>query len=124
MINTRGIAAEYREKHWAEIMKEQQESGLNKKAYYTKMGIPANVFYYWQRKLRERLCQELVQNQKTEIKNALAPAGWTTCEVAKTTDEKEAKAIYVEIGKYRIRVTEGSDSELLSNVCRTLESLC
>jgi len=125
MINTREIAMEYRERHWAGIMGEQRDSGLSKKAYCLKTGIPANVFYYWQRKLRERVCQELAQNQKTETKNALAPAGWSACEIAKTVNEKETKtkAIYVEIGRYRVRVTKGTDPELLSDVCRTLQTL-
>jgi len=127
MINTREVAAGYREKHWAEIMKEQQNSGLSKKAYCSRMGIPANVFYYWQRKIRESVCQEYEQNQRTETKGTLVPTGWSACEVVKTADEKEGKekAIYVEIGRYyRVQFTKGTDPELLSDVCRTLQSLC
>jgi len=125
MINTRGIAAEYREKHWAEVMKEQQESGLSKKVYCEKMSIPPNVFYYWQRKLRETMCQEIMENQKNETKGEIIPIGWSACEVIKTaeTREEKAKAIYVEIGRYRVQVTKGADQELLSDVCRTLQSL-
>ena len=123
MIKTRDLAEEYRMSHWAGIIKEQQESGMSKKAYCESIGIRANMFYYWQRKLREVVCQELVQNQESERKGSIVPIEWT--EVSKAVEIKEirTKAIYVEVGKYRVRVTRGADQGLLAAICQTLVSL-
>jgi len=122
--NTREQTEKYRQRHWAGVMREQQESGLSKKEYCEKMSIPPNVFYYWQRKLRDVVFQSL--EEKEGLGNAIVPSGWSACEVIKTSDTKERKpkAIFVEIGKYRVRVTKGTDAELLREVCQALGSLC
>ena len=62
-MNTREIAEEYRLSHWAEKMRERQELGLSIKAYCAQQGFHENVYYYWQRKLREAACTELAAKQ-------------------------------------------------------------
>jgi hypothetical protein len=58
-MNTREIAAEYRLTHWAGIMRDRAESGLSIKAYCENAGFHENVYYYWQRKLREAACGQM-----------------------------------------------------------------
>ena len=53
IVDTREIAAEYRLKHWAEIIQERNESGMSIKAYCNSIGLRQNVYHYWQCKLRE-----------------------------------------------------------------------
>jgi len=128
MINTREIATEYRLSHWAQIIHERIESGLTIKAYCKQIGICGNTYHYWQRKLREAACQELlpvVSKQKTKEKissTQIAPAGWAVCET--TPSESNDKSIVIEIGKSRITADGGTDLEMLANVCRMLMSLC
>jgi len=55
-MNTRKIAAEYRLTQWAGIIRERQESGLNVKAFCEAKGFHENIYFYWQRKLREAAC--------------------------------------------------------------------
>jgi len=64
-MNTRAIAEEYRLTHWAQIMQERQQSGLSIKSYCERAGLHENVYYYWQRKLREAAYRELniIQNK-------------------------------------------------------------
>ena len=52
-MNTREIAEEYRLSHWAGVVRERQESGLSIKAFCEKAGFHQNIYFYWQRKLRE-----------------------------------------------------------------------
>ena len=60
--------------HWSEKMCKRQELGMSVKAYCAQQGIHENVYYYWQRKLREAACRELaVKQQATD----LVPRAWT-----------------------------------------------
>ena len=73
-MDTREFTKEYRMSHWAKIIKEQKESGLSAKSYCANSGIRENQFYYWQKKLREAACEELMKVQGTPSK--LAPSGF------------------------------------------------
>lgn len=121
-MNTREIAAEYRLNHWAEIMRDCKASGLTVKAYCESAGFHPNVYYYWQRKLRETACRELSVQQAAGEK-AMVPSGW-----AVYVPEKEhagaPNAVTIEIGRCRVEATAESDPEVLARVCRMLISIC
>jgi len=118
-MNTREIATDYRLTHWAGIMRQRQESGLSIKLFCESSGFHENVYFYWQRKLREAACQTLLP----AARDTAAPKGWAmVCEAAKP--EPERSAVTIEIGKSRITATSEVDPELLSRVCRVLVSLC
>ena len=67
MVNTKEIAQEYRCTHWAGIMRERAESGLNIKAYCRQIGISTNTYHYWQKKLRESACEQLAVVQERSV---------------------------------------------------------
>jgi len=58
-MNTSQITAEFRLAHWAGIMKERVESGLSVKAFCREKGFHENIYFYWQKKLREAACVQL-----------------------------------------------------------------
>jgi hypothetical protein len=66
-VNTKEIAAEYRLTRWAGIIEERQESGLTIKAFCERSGFHENIYYYWQKKLREAAYNELqrIKNKAT-----------------------------------------------------------
>jgi len=66
-MNTREIAAEYRLGHWAGLMQERKENGLSIKAFCIEKGFHENVYYYWQRKLREAACAQLAVSGFAEV---------------------------------------------------------
>jgi len=112
-MNTREIAAEYRLSHWAQKMRERQESGLNIREYCQIEGYHENVYYYWQRKLREAACQELVvKTEKANVKanKRLVPAGWEKCEPSEVAIIENN--IIIEIGSCRVSANNNTDSEL------------
>jgi hypothetical protein len=117
-MNTREIAEEYRLSHWAAKMQERQQFGLSIKAYCEQQGFHENVYYYWQRKLREAACAELVAKEQA---TDLVPAGWARL----TTDESVSleQALTIEINGCCVAVTAETDSELLAKVCRALKAL-
>ena len=47
-MNTREIEAEYRLSHWAQVMRQRIESGLNIKAFCENAGFHENIYHYWQ----------------------------------------------------------------------------
>lgn len=59
MVNTREIAEEYRLTHWAQVMQERVQSGQSIKAYCKQLGICANTYFYWQRRVRAAAANEL-----------------------------------------------------------------
>ena len=120
-MNTRDIAEEYRLSHWAGIMRKRAESGLSITAYCKSAGFHANVYYYWQRKLREAAYEQITSTAQ-ESSIVAVPGGWALCETAKP--ETLEKPVTIEVGKFRIIATVGIDSEHLLQICRTLLSLC
>jgi len=123
-MNTHDIAMEYRLSHWATILKDRKESGLNVTAYCKTIGVHPNTYFYWQKKLRENVCNEFLQIASISQKNELntVPAGWAVCEAVKP--EPNENVIYIEIGKCRVMVNENSASELIGKICRVLTELC
>jgi Transposase. len=119
-MNTREIAAEYRLSQWAQIMHERRESGLSIKAYCKQHGFHENVYYYWQRKLREAACTELASRER-ESETSLVPHGWSRLEAVESTPVESEMTI--EINGCRISVSCGTDQALLATVCRTLKAL-
>ena len=116
MTGTREIAAEYRLTHWAGVVRQRAESGLTVKAYCESAGLHENTYFYWQRKLRESVC---------EGPAALpTPGGWTAAVPAKPGAAVASRALSVEIGKCRVLVGANTDERLLAKVCGVLASIC
>jgi len=114
-MDSREMTQQVRLQYWAGILRERQASGLSIRRWCHEQGVVEKTYHYWQHKLRNTVCQELVAAQQ-------APSGWTVC---KTTgsDEKE-KTLFIEIGGCRVTVDENTNPELLSKTCRVLMSLC
>ena len=124
-MNTQKLAGEYRLTHWAKIINDRRESGINVKSYCESIGIKENTFYYWQKKLREAACQQMVvHNHSIEITNNKAkpaPNGWVSCEMLAGIPNDNS--IKIEIGKCRITVSSETDIELLTKICRALVAI-
>jgi len=146
MINTRKIAAEYRLSHWAQIMRERTQNGLSIRTFCAQAGISENTYFYWQRRVREAACQELLitesdkaayqepliaEPQTKQLKvikpvlpktdKPILPSGWAVCEPEE--DANKEKTLTVEINKCRISINTDFDPETLSKVCRVLVDL-
>ena len=119
-MNTKGIAEEYRLTHWSQVMHERRESGLSIKAYCKQQGFHENVYYYWQRKLREAACAEFAE-RSAGAETRLAPSGWTR--LSAIEPETAASTLSIEINGCRVSVRVETDPELLAKVCRILRAL-
>ncbi|MCL2578162.1 MAG: IS66 family insertion sequence element accessory protein TnpB [Defluviitaleaceae bacterium] len=130
-MNTREIASEYRKAQWTQIIQERVASGESISKYCDSRGIRRNRYFYWQRKLRELACKELLSEVKMNPNDggrstsgtSLAP-GWALCEQSESEIEADTSSVIVEIGKFRIIVGVSTGYEHLEKVCRVLVSLC
>lgn len=118
-MNTRGITAEYRLTHWAQVMQNRADSGLTIQAYCEDAGIHENTYYYWQRKLRETAYTGM-QVATAEVK-AIVPRGWAAVGINESSEK--GQGLTVEVSGCRIKVSADTNPELLIQVCRALKAL-
>lgn len=121
MKNTREMAAEYRLAHWAQVMRERQDSGMNIKTFCSTKGIHANVYYYWQRKLREASYEQLTQSGQLP-QTRLVTSGFTEVKLMPTPPPMELPVshICVEIGGMRIIADSTYPTEKLTVLLREI----
>jgi len=121
-MDSREIAAEYRLTHWAGIVRERKMSGASVRSFCGTNGIRENVYYYWQRKLREAAGDSLLAATSESNGLAAIPHGWAVCE----EDGASASCgeVSLEIGKWRVRVGADVSAERLEGICRVLMRLC
>jgi hypothetical protein len=107
-------------------MRERKESGLSIKAFCENAGFHENIYYYWQRKLREATCEKMIriQSEKTD----LATAEFAEVQLRENPAPPHSAAtrqsqICIEVG--RLRVTADSEypihqlTDLLREVTRS-----
>jgi hypothetical protein len=129
-MNTREIASEHRLSHWAQIMQERQARGVSIKEYCRQIGIGANTYFYWQKKLRESAAESLLCQGTKGSQCGLAKAGFAE---VKLSDNRmpAAGAAGNQTGTLRIEVpgmsiaADGSyPTEKLAELLRKLVRPC
>lgn len=127
-MNTREIAAEYSLTHWAGITRERQESGLSIKAYCEREGIHENVYYYWQRKLREAAIAQMARKHMSEGSRALAVSSFTEVQVTdKNPVQPESltpNTLQIEFSGIKITVGGSYPTEKLAALMKELAGPC
>lgn len=127
-MNTREMAEEYRLSHWAGILRERKESGLSIRAYCKQAGFHENVFYYWQRKLRQAALAELSDEDEMKVS---APEDWALCTTKPALTEASVKTVAMSseqltVEAQGLRITAGSayPVEQLAQLLRKLMNRC
>jgi putative transposase len=118
-MNTRRIASEYRLRHWAVALQERITNGESINDFCQSKGVSRNTYFYWQRKLRESACKELMP--ETSI-TAPVPQGWSSCITPGL--EHEESTLTVEIGKFRVNIGTSVNTEQLKKIFMILAALC
>lgn len=62
-MSTRKVTRQYRLSRWAPIIKECKSSGMTVKAWCAQNNVNEKQFYYWQRRIREKLCSTVIENK-------------------------------------------------------------
>ncbi len=117
-MDTQELAKEYRLSKWAQIIQARKESGKSVKNFCEDTGISKNTYFYWQRKLREAACKDLMGADESK---ELVPDGWVRLEPVKLQNADEG--ISIEINGCHVIVKSNTDLQLLKNICVMLRSL-
>ena len=123
MVDTRKIAKELRLSHWAQIIREKNQRGLSAAAFCKEIGISKNTYFYWQKKIREAMCEELLAQQPIESTTETSQT-WAVCEVSPQTSSANEPVLPIEINGCRILASADISLELLAKTCKVLMSLC
>jgi len=126
-MNTREIATEYRKAQWTQMLQERIAKGESIKEFCENRGVSRNTYFYWQRKLRAVVAEQIGTTAK--MKNGrceMIPRGWAQVQADEDFTPKQpgGVALSIEIGGYKVAVGESVTVELLAKVCGVLKSLC
>jgi hypothetical protein len=126
-MNSREIAAEYRLDHWAGIMRERIESGLSIREFCKNAGFHENMYFYWQRKLREAACAEQgIARINAEVP---APVGFAEVKLAEIpaplqeTSDRQSH-VCIEISEVRITADNGYPVDKLATLIQMAVRPC
>ena len=56
-MDTQRVAREIRLSQWAQMMQGRMENGQSIKEFCRAVGVSRNTYFYWQRKLRQAVCE-------------------------------------------------------------------
>jgi len=114
MDKIRKVTREYRANQWMEIVKERQSRGMTIKGWCDFHGVNEKSFYYWQRKLRETVCE--VMEKSTAL---------TFAEVnIDKAEPVKGFAASIRIGDVTAEIHNGAEADTVETVIRTLKTLC
>ena len=119
-MTSKEMAYQYRLSQWSALAQERGELGISIRAFCAMKGFAENTYYYWQRRLRDAACRELVERSAAD-EAGLVPNGWAQLSV--TELEARGPALMIELNGCRVEVTAETNLELLAKVCRTLKAL-
>jgi len=102
---------------WAGLLREQKASGLSIAAWYAQKDIGRHQFFYWQRQLREAVCEELAVRTETGIS---APPTFAEIKLQPET----TGAIVVRMNGVEVEIRSGTSPELAASVLHALRTKC
>ena len=80
------IIAEQRMLYWAQFIRDRNSSDLSVRAFCENAGVRENIYYYWQKKIRDCACEHLLMSQMDDKPASLTPKGFTEVVVHGDTD--------------------------------------
>jgi len=116
--------------HWAERMRERQESGQSVRAWCREKGVVEKTYYYWQRALREIACERLTEMQPGMSQNSVAGPGFTEVRMVERTvppalpEATQQGQLRIEVRGIGITVDSEYPAEKLAELLRELTRTC
>ena len=125
-MDTRKTATDLRLAHWAGIMRERVESGLSIRAYCKQAGFHENSYFYWQKKLREAACSQLISDKAVNRQGSMTPLGFTEVKICESSNRPliagagEQGAISFDVGGVKFSAGNGYPASLIAELVRRL----
>jgi len=103
--------------HWKKIIEDCQASEKTAVAYCKENNINEKTYYYWLRKIREQLCNDMDYG-----------AGENKCEFAQiqlpVSYQHAVPVIKLHIGKIVVEISDGMSQDTISYVLNGIRSIC
>ena len=129
-MNAKEFATEYRMTTWAQALQERAANKESIKTFCERRKVSRNTYFYWQRKLREKVCEQLVDRQGTTKQQSLAAPGFTEVQLREPSAPPgragavKPSRISVEIKGAKISADSTYPPEQLAALCRELVRPC
>ena len=62
--------------YWAQFIRDQKASGLSIRAFCENARVRENIYYYWQKKIRDVACEHLLMSQMDDGSASFIPKGF------------------------------------------------
>ena len=80
------IIAEQRLLYWAQFIRDRKASGLSVRAFCRNADVRENIYYYWQKKIRDEACEQLLMSRMDDGSTPFVPKGFTEVVMYGDTD--------------------------------------
>lgn len=107
MESVLAVREAYRLSDWAQIVQEQQASGLNKREFCQQNGITERQFYYWLKKVRQAVV-ETAQPQLVELR---------------PQDSTAAETLKIEWGEAKLELPGAVDMDAVAVLLRSIQAI-
>lgn len=121
-ITSREVAAQYRLGQWSQAMLERTQNGESIDEFCNRLGISRNKFFYWQRKLRDATCEQLVVKQVGGVQS------FTEIKLAEdktvASSSVEPGSLRIEVGGVKLTADSSYPTEKLAVLLRSIVEPC
>lgn len=97
-MTTKQVTHEVRLQQWANVLRERKSSGSSVRRWCRENDINEKTYYYWQRKLRESVCENL----GTTSEQPLVPAAFA--QVRLPTQAREAGRLILRLNDAEVEI--------------------
>ena len=129
-MDTRKIASEYRLGQWAQMIQGRMESGQNIREFCQEAGVRENTYYYWQRKVRQAVCERVERDSSGVAATGISAPGFREVKLVEGQERlalpgvAEPGQLRVEAGAVKLTVDSLYPAEKLAVVLRELVRGC
>lgn len=121
-MEVREMTQEVRMASWAEIIRGRQESGQTVREYCAHNGINEKSYYYWQLRIRRKLCELANHTEGSSQSKVPIPA---FAEVPIRSDMSvSSAAIKVHLGGAVVEIPNNASEAVVQTVLRALREPC
>jgi len=84
-MNSTKVITEQRMLYWAQFIRDCKASGISVRAFCANAGVRENIYYYWQKKLRNEACEQFLMSQMDDEQGDV-PRSFTQVVIQGDTD--------------------------------------
>ncbi len=123
-MDVQKITHEVRLQQWGNIVKDCRSSGKSIKAWCAEKSINIKTYYYWQKKVCQVACRELVVGQKRNFEAVPINSGSVFAEISVPKSNSGRLAVTIHHNNTEVNIYCGADAAIVETALQALRSLC